>query len=243
MLEMAKEEILLTAAGFAELEEELKWWLIEHLLLLPVRGFAKHVPECSSSSALWRRTLGLHSHLQLGAMCMSRRVWLFATAWTVARQAPLFTPGKYTGEGCHFLLRDHPGISLTGDWTCTSCVFYIGRQVRCHRATAGGCPQTIQSPASHQALPQTRKCSQVHRGNTELPGAQAAGFSNLETRGTPPPSVLSRPGTQEGKKNETWFRWYHWLICVTERNAITVFMIKKLKLAFWHVKWADFIQN
>ena len=34
-------------------------------------------------------------------------VWLFATPWTVAYQAPLsmgFFPGKNTGVGCHFLL-------------------------------------------------------------------------------------------------------------------------------------------
>ena len=32
------------------------------------------------------------------------RVWLFATPWTVAHQAPLWDfPGKNTGVGCHFL--------------------------------------------------------------------------------------------------------------------------------------------
>ena len=33
------------------------------------------------------------------------RVWLFATSWTVAYQAPPWDfPGKNTGVGCHFLL-------------------------------------------------------------------------------------------------------------------------------------------
>ena len=34
-------------------------------------------------------------------------VWLFATPWTVARQAPLSmdSPGKNTAVGCHFLLQ------------------------------------------------------------------------------------------------------------------------------------------
>ena len=38
--------------------------------------------------------------------------WLFATPWTVARQAPLSvdSPGKNTGVGCHFLLQ---GVFLT----------------------------------------------------------------------------------------------------------------------------------
>ena len=36
------------------------------------------------------------------------RVWLFATPWTVACQAPQSWdfPGKSTGVGCHFLLQD-----------------------------------------------------------------------------------------------------------------------------------------
>ena len=36
------------------------------------------------------------------------RVWLFATPWTIAHQAPLSmgSPGKNAGMGCHFLL--HP---------------------------------------------------------------------------------------------------------------------------------------
>ena len=41
-------------------------------------------------------------------------VRLFATPWTVARQAPSSVgfPGKNTGVGCHLLLRGspHPGI-------------------------------------------------------------------------------------------------------------------------------------
>ena len=36
------------------------------------------------------------------------RVWLFATPWTVAHQAPLSMgfPSKNTGVGCHFLLQE-----------------------------------------------------------------------------------------------------------------------------------------
>ena len=33
------------------------------------------------------------------------RVRLFVTPWTVARQAPLFSPGKNTGVGCHSRLQ------------------------------------------------------------------------------------------------------------------------------------------
>ena len=40
-------------------------------------------------------------------MLLLSRVRLFATLWTVARQAPLFMgfPGKNTGVGCHVLLQ------------------------------------------------------------------------------------------------------------------------------------------
>ena len=42
-------------------------------------------------------------------------VWLFATPWTVACQAPLSMefPGKNTGVGCHFLLQ---GLFPTQGW-------------------------------------------------------------------------------------------------------------------------------
>ena len=36
------------------------------------------------------------------SVCVCVCVWLFATPWTVARQAPL---GKNTGVGCHALQR------------------------------------------------------------------------------------------------------------------------------------------
>ena len=44
-------------------------------------------------------------------VCFSH-IWLFATLWTVARQAPLSMgyPGKHTGVGCHALLQ---GMSPT----------------------------------------------------------------------------------------------------------------------------------
>ena len=43
----------------------------------------------------------------LGEVKSFRRVWLFATPWTVAPQAPLSMgfSGKNTGVGCHFLLQ------------------------------------------------------------------------------------------------------------------------------------------
>ena len=41
--------------------------------------------------------------------CVLRHVWLYATPWTVAYQAPLFIrfPSKNTRMGCHFLLQKH----------------------------------------------------------------------------------------------------------------------------------------
>ena len=44
-----------------------------------------------------------------GPMCVRSFVWLLATPWTVARQAPLtmgLFSGKNTGVGCHFLLQE-----------------------------------------------------------------------------------------------------------------------------------------
>ena len=40
-------------------------------------------------------------------MCVLRHFRLFATPWTVARQAllPMDSPGKNTGVSCHFLLQ------------------------------------------------------------------------------------------------------------------------------------------
>ena len=49
-------------------------------------------------------------------VCVTSVVWLFATLWTTARQAPLsmgFFSGKNTGVGCHFLLQ---WIFLTEPW-------------------------------------------------------------------------------------------------------------------------------
>ena len=50
-------------------------------------------------------------HLPISLRGLSR-VWLLATAWTVACKAPLSMgfPGKNTGTGCQFLLQ---GIFLT----------------------------------------------------------------------------------------------------------------------------------
>ena len=59
------------------------------------------------------------------------RVRLFATPWTVARQAPLSMDalGKNTAEGCRVLLQ---GVFPTRDWTPVSCVSCIGRRVLYH---------------------------------------------------------------------------------------------------------------
>ena len=48
-------------------------------------------------------------------------VWLFATLWAVAYQAPpsMGFPGKSTGVGCHFLSR---WSSRPRDWTQVSCI-------------------------------------------------------------------------------------------------------------------------
>ena len=49
-------------------------------------------------------------------------VWLFATLWSVAHQAPLSMGvfvGRNTEVGCHFFLHD---IFLTGDQTQISCI-------------------------------------------------------------------------------------------------------------------------
>ena len=45
-----------------------------------------------------------NSQMEICFMCEHRRVQLFATPWTVARQAPLYgiLPGKNTGVGGHF---------------------------------------------------------------------------------------------------------------------------------------------
>ena len=37
--------------------------------------------------------------------CMLSQVWLFATPWTVACQAPWNIPDKNTGVGCHAVLQ------------------------------------------------------------------------------------------------------------------------------------------
>ena len=49
---------------------------------------------------------------QWGCCLVAKFVWVFATPWTVAHQAPLSMgfPSKNTGVGCHFLLQ---GIFLT----------------------------------------------------------------------------------------------------------------------------------
>ena len=55
-------------------------------------------------------------------------VWLYATLWTVACQAPLSmnSSGKNAGLGCHALLQ---GLFSTKNWTCISYDCCIGREV------------------------------------------------------------------------------------------------------------------
>ena len=58
------------------------------------------------------------------------RVWLYATLWTVACQAPLWdSPNESTGVGCHFLLQ---GIFLTRGLNPHLLHLCIGRQVLYH---------------------------------------------------------------------------------------------------------------
>ena len=74
----------------------------------------------------------LHRGLDLDmCACSLSHVRLFATPWTVARQAPLSVdfPGKNTGVGFHFLLQ---GILPTQGWN--PHLLYC-RQILHHRAT------------------------------------------------------------------------------------------------------------
>ena len=68
-------------------------------------------------------------------------VWLFATLWAVARQAPPSWdfPGKNTGVGCHFL----QGSSRPRNWTLVSHI--TGRLY----------------PLSHQGIPTSKNWFQI----------------------------------------------------------------------------------
>ena len=70
-----------------------------------------------------KETRALHTSCSVQSYFSS--VWLFATPWIVAHQAPLFMDslGKNTGVGCHALLQ---GIFLTRDWTCISYLKHSG---------------------------------------------------------------------------------------------------------------------
>ena len=61
-------------------------------------------------------------------------VWLFATLWIIAQQAPLSmdSPSKNTGVGCISHSRES---SLSRDWTCVSFVSSTDRQILYHSAT------------------------------------------------------------------------------------------------------------
>ena len=59
---------------------------------------------------------------------MLSHVWLFATPWTVVRQAPLsmgFSRQEY-GVGA---MPSSRALSRPREGTCVSCVFYTGRQI------------------------------------------------------------------------------------------------------------------
>ena len=69
---------------------------------------------------VWEKTVYALSH------------WLFATLWTVPRQAPLSmdSPGKNTGVGCHALLQE---IFLTQGSNRGSCISCIAGGFLTHR--------------------------------------------------------------------------------------------------------------
>ena len=84
--------------------------------------------------------------------CMLNYIWLFATLWTVTRQAPLSMgfPGKNTGLGCHFLLQ---GIFLTqGPNPCPLCLLHL---------QADSLPREAHTPGHHQHL-----CRSISENNT-----------------------------------------------------------------------------
>ena len=84
-----------------------------------------------TQSKLICRPSWLRRTVKLNYLCVLRRVWLSATPWTVARQAPLLWnfPGKNTGVGLPF---PSPGVSSRPrDQTHVSC---IGMQIHYHWA-------------------------------------------------------------------------------------------------------------
>ena len=64
------------------------------------------------------------------------RVWLFATPWTVARQAPLSKgfPRQEYWSGCYFLLQ---GIFLTQEWNSHLCHLLHCRLILYHLCHLG----------------------------------------------------------------------------------------------------------
>ena len=86
------------------------------VLIYPLTGDTREEPLVGLP---YFQTLPGHLHFLFCRLLMfptcSFGVWLFATPWTVARQAPLpmDSPGQNTGVGCHALL---PGIFPTQRW-------------------------------------------------------------------------------------------------------------------------------
>ena len=71
---------------------------------LPWGNYQSHREREPSEYRKRRKGIADRRRLRSG---MLSRVWLFATPWSVACQAPLSVefPGKNTGVGCHFLLQ------------------------------------------------------------------------------------------------------------------------------------------
>ena len=76
------------------------------LVFLPPAGQNSYV--LTPPLSLWKVPSDLSVSVAYSESEVAQSCPLFATLWTVARQAP--PPGKNTGVGCHFLLQ---GVFLT----------------------------------------------------------------------------------------------------------------------------------
>ena len=93
---------------------------------------------------------------------VSHSVWLFATPWTVALQAPLSmnSPGKNTGLGYHFLLQESfptQGLNV-GLLNCRRILFWLSYQgidLMWWRILPGSCLTTGLGPQYLQGLSYT----------------------------------------------------------------------------------------
>ena len=96
------------------------------LLLVILLGLVLGSVCCSVPGVFY-----VDNHVVANGMCVLTHVWLFATPWAVAHQAPCpwDSPGKTPGAGAIFSSR---GSSWPRDRTWVSCP---GRQVPYHWAT------------------------------------------------------------------------------------------------------------